>query len=256
MAHQAVFVCCCVLTPGAHFLVIFDLMNPSVGFFRGDSAPSKTNRPPTACPAGGLFCSMAHSPFTLIAPSILLPHPVQHRVCQQVQEQGCAPPVGKSAGQTRRASAPTGGMGPEQYGRRCSSRPHRAPQPPKKAKQAQHPLPGAAPRRKTGCRPSLNAPHGKHLPGGPGALSKKQVGDQHGHRAHQKPRLSPQADAGENGQRGHWLTLGRPKEGPPPRNPQPHRRASSTSSRAPGRRCSNQKKLGSRPSIRSSRLIQ
>ena len=29
------FVCCCVLTLVLIFLVIFDLMNPSVGFFRG-----------------------------------------------------------------------------------------------------------------------------------------------------------------------------------------------------------------------------
>ena len=51
----------------------------------------------------------------------------------------------------------------------------------------------------------------------------------------------------------HW---GAQKKAPRPATPSPHRQASSTSSRAPGRRRSNQKKLGSRPSSRSSRLIQ
>ena len=34
-SHRRLFVCCCVLTLVLIFLVIFDLMNPSVGFFRG-----------------------------------------------------------------------------------------------------------------------------------------------------------------------------------------------------------------------------
>lgn len=77
-------------------------------------------------------------------------------------------------------------------------------------------------------------PHGKHLPGGPGALSKKQVGDQHGHRAHQNPACPPRLTPVRmvNAVTGlHW---GAQKKAPRPATPSPHRQASSTSSRGPG----------------------